>query len=176
VINTKVLQKHYNAWGFALQPGPIAFKQVGKKPRRCTLHRLFSTFPGGSQGVGLLLLRAAVGVLAIVHGALFLAGGGRDAVYISAVGALAMAAGLSLLAGFLTPFAAGLALLGGIGIQLSWLSLPSPSPFETKLTTGLAMVVALAVVLLGPGALSLDARLFGRREIIIPRVSRPPKS
>ena len=29
-------------------------------------------------------------------------------------------------------------------------------------------IVSVALVLLGPGALSLDARLFGRREIIIP--------
>jgi hypothetical protein len=36
-------------------------------------------------------------------------------------------------------------------------------------------VVALAVVvaLLGPGALSVDARLFGMREIVIPRSDRP---
>jgi uncharacterized membrane protein YphA (DoxX/SURF4 family) len=29
-------------------------------------------------------------------------------------------------------------------------------------------VISVALVLLGPGAVSLDARLFGRREIIIP--------
>jgi hypothetical protein len=33
----------------------------------------------------------------------------------------------------------------------------------------------VAVVFLGPGAFSLDARLFGRREIIIPPVSRSPR-
>ncbi len=32
---------------------------------------------------------------------------------------------------------------------------------------------AAAVVLRGPGALSLDARLFGRREITIPEGSTP---
>jgi hypothetical protein len=36
------------------------------------------------------------------------------------------------------------------------------------MTTALSAVIALAVICLGPGALSLDARLFGRREIIIP--------
>jgi hypothetical protein len=32
----------------------------------------------------------------------------------------------------------------------------------------LCAAIAVAVIFLGPGALSLDARLFGRREIIIP--------
>jgi uncharacterized membrane protein YphA (DoxX/SURF4 family) len=46
--------------------------------------------------------------------------------------------------------------------------------FEAKLTTALATVIVVALVCLGPGAFSLDARLFGRREIIIP--SSSPKS
>jgi hypothetical protein len=34
--------------------------------------------------------------------------------------------------------------------------------------------MAVAVALLGPGAFAVDARLFGRREVVIPRPSRPP--
>ena len=36
------------------------------------------------------------------------------------------------------------------------------------------LAVAAALVLLGPGALSLDARLFGRREIVFLHDRRPP--
>jgi len=35
--------------------------------------------------------------------------------------------------------------------------------------------MSAALVLLGPGAFSLDARLFGRREIIIPEGPRSPR-
>jgi hypothetical protein len=38
------------------------------------------------------------------------------------------------------------------------------------------LVVLLTVIaLLGPGAFSIDARMFGRREILIPNPSRSPK-
>ncbi len=37
-------------------------------------------------------------------------------------------------------------------------------------------LILVALVFLGPGAFSLDARLFGRREIIIPGTHRPPKT
>jgi hypothetical protein len=40
-------------------------------------------------------------------------------------------------------------------------------------TAFLFALIAIAVICLGPGAYSLDARLFGRREIIIP--ARPAK-
>jgi uncharacterized membrane protein YphA (DoxX/SURF4 family) len=40
----------------------------------------------------------------------------------------------------------------------------------------LATTIAVSIALLGPGAFSVDARLFGRREIIIPPSSDSPKS
>jgi hypothetical protein len=44
------------------------------------------------------------------------------------------------------------------------------------MTAVLSAVIAVAVICLGAGALSLDARLFGRREIIIPPVHQEHKS
>ena len=37
---------------------------------------------------------------------------------------------------------------------------------------GLLFVIGVAVALMGPGAFSVDCRLFGRREIVVPR-TRP---
>lgn len=85
-----------------------------------------------------------------------------------ALGALAAASGASLLIGFLTPFGV-VAGLVAIGLAL-WRPPPgTPVLLNGKLAALLVVVVAAAVGLLGPGALSLDARLFGRREIRIPR-------
>jgi uncharacterized membrane protein YphA (DoxX/SURF4 family) len=91
-------------------------------------------------------------------------------------GLAALASGIALLIGFLTPVAGTLVTLSEIGMALSWLpSLPS-NPFEARLVTVFVAVVSGTIILLGPGALSLDARLFGRREIIIPRAPQHPKS
>ena len=49
-------------------------------------------------------------------------------------------------------------------------------PFGSWLALAFFIVMATAIVLLGPGAFSLDARLFGRREIVIPLAARPPDS
>ena len=37
------------------------------------------------------------------------------------------------------------------------------------------VVLSTAIALLGPGAFSIDARMFGRREILIPHTSRSQK-
>jgi uncharacterized membrane protein YphA (DoxX/SURF4 family) len=135
------------------------------------LHRLFSSFPAGGRGFGLLLLRASIGVVAIFDGVSALAGNG-DSTTAWLAGGLAVLSGVSLLMGLFTPVASGLVALGAIGLALYRLPLPAADPFDSKPLTIFVAVVAVAVALLGPGALSVDARLFGRREIIIPRAQR----
>jgi hypothetical protein len=133
---------------------------------------LFSTFPGGWPGAGLLLLRAAVGVTTIIQGGLYLAEPGTLTFGTGTVGLVATVSGALLLSGFLTPVAGVLVGLGTLGITLGWLPAAIRNLFDTALPAVFAAIMSAAIALLGPGAFSIDARLFGRREIIIPPVSR----
>ena len=132
------------------------------------MQRLFSTFPDGWPGLGLLLLRTGAAIVLIIQGAgCFLYDGGATW-GTWAVGAVAGLSGSLLLIGLMTPVAGALAALDIAGIALGWL----PSPLAHRLGLGgnavLPAIVAMAVALLGPGAISVDAALFGRREITIP--------
>jgi hypothetical protein len=51
-----------------------------------------------------------------------------------------------------------------------------PNLLDSELATFFIVIMAAVIGLLGPVAFSVDARLFGRREIIIPPVVRSPKS
>jgi len=146
-----------------------AFREIPRKRRKSHLQRLFSAFPGGWPGVGLFLLRAAVGLVALIQGGLYLSDG------YSTVGVLGLAAGGSLLAGFLTPVASVAAALGIVGAGFSVLPVPQPNLLDAKLSLIFAGIMTVAIVLLGPGAFSMDARLFGRREIIIPPPPHRPE-
>jgi uncharacterized membrane protein YphA (DoxX/SURF4 family) len=134
------------------------------------VQRYFSTFPGSWPGVGLLLLRIVVGGVASTQGAVFLAHLHESSALTWAAGVLAVVSGLALVAGFLTPVSGAVAGLTTLFIVMTWTP-PSVSVLIDRGTALFLIVDAAALALLGPGALSLDARLFGRREIIIPRGS-----
>ncbi len=137
---------------------------------------MFPTFPGGWPGVGLLLLRAAVVVTVLAQCIAYAVDWHHLGFVTAAVGFLAIASSVSLLIGYLTPFSAVLVALTSLGTALSWFPAPNPNLFDTKLATALATVIAVAIICLGPGAFSLDARLFGRREITIPTSSPSSQS
>jgi uncharacterized membrane protein YphA (DoxX/SURF4 family) len=132
-------------------------------------------FPAGRPGVGLLLLRVAVGLIVLVQGIAYLTDR-CPALKMWALGLMALAIGSSLVVGFLTPTAAFLAGGGSIAIALSWFPAATLNLYDSKLTAVVVVVMAAALVCLGPGAFSLDAQRFGRREIIIPHTAYPPRS
>jgi uncharacterized membrane protein YphA (DoxX/SURF4 family) len=142
----------------------------------CQLQRFFSTFPGRWPGVGLLLLRALVGVTAAAQGGTYLANADEPTVTVWVVGLLAIASGALLLVGFVTPGAGAIAGVTIVFIAVSRFPVPAAALFLDRAAALWVAAVAAALVLLGPGALSLDARLFGRREIVFPHDSRPPSS
>ena len=132
------------------------------------MQRLFFAFPGGLPGLGLLLLRIALGATALYEGQLVLL---RPGVPVSAawlLGSMGVIAIASVLVGFLTPICCTALALEFLGT----LCLPS-SGFDGSLAAKLLslhlLVLAFSTGALGPGAFSLDAHLFGRREIIFPR-------
>jgi len=120
------------------------------------VQRLFSTFPGGLPGAGLLLLRAAVAI-PLIHAGLPAAASQPPGL----LQLVAAGAAILLLIGLWTP-------LAGLLIAVAELGLAVVDPAGTWMYVHFAAMGG-ALAMLGPGGCSLDARLFGRKQIEIPR-------
>jgi putative oxidoreductase len=131
------------------------------------LRRLFWTFVPGVPGAALLVMRvvttAALAANGVSHLSTPVATGSTTLLI------LQTAAGFLLLVGFWTPVA-GLLVLGLQGWQL----FSQPQDYWTHILLG---TLAGALALLGPGAWSVDAWLFGWKRINIrDRQTRPDTS
>ena len=123
------------------------------------LQRLFSMFPNGWPGCGLLLLRIAIGLFVIHDGAAQWSGSQQSSAILPLHAAAAIA-GVLLMAGIWTPIAG--ALLGLIEIGILWCG---TGRSEDAI---LSVAVALSIAMLGPGVWSVDAVAFGRQRLEFP--------
>ncbi len=132
------------------------------------MRRLYSTFPGSLPGAGLLLLRITIGGGLLIHASSWLIEPQTSSNGMWAPGLLALVVGISFTLGFLTPLASSVSALAGIAIRFSH---PQWGASMTGLLGVSPLATVLAITLLGPGAFSIDAYFFGRRKIIVPRVT-----
>ena len=121
----------------------------------CVLQRLYSTFARGWPGIGLFCLRlvSAIAVFT-VDGAQFTSAPSLLRTVIPG------AAALLLFAGLWTPIAGG-----ALAIFEVWAAFSGKGNFWAEI---LLAVISAALAMLGPGAWSIDARLFGRKRLIPP--------
>jgi len=100
----------------------------------------------------------------MVYGVLWMLNRPLEVVWFISSGAILL--GLLLLAGMITPIAAAIvAVVGTISAVVSLFDVNGAFPELSHLSIILA---ATSIILLGPGAFSVDARVFGRRRIVIP--------
>jgi putative oxidoreductase len=122
------------------------------------VRRLFSNFATGAPGVGLLLLRLVSGIGLVVHGVLVVRG--APPLGPAVLDVLTISTGLLLLVGLWTPMA---------GTMLAILALGHAFLHRVDPWTCVLMgILGVALALLGPGVWSVDARLFGWKNIRIP--------
>jgi putative oxidoreductase len=123
-----------------------------------SLRRLFTTFARGWPGAGLLLMRLVAGAALIAQGIKIL--WGEPQIEAIILNLAALSAGLLLLVGLWTPLTGTI-----VAIIELWHVLSQPADPWTHI---LLATVGAALALIGPGAWSVDARLFGWKRIDIP--------
>src|SRR6267142_3061044 len=115
------------------------------------MRRRVSTFASGLPGTGLLFMRLVAGTALVARAIAILVGGPKLGP--ATLQALAIGAGLLLLAGLWTPIAGTIS-----AVLYCWDIFWAAGDLWTKILLG---TLCAALALLGPGAWSVDARLFG---------------
>jgi putative oxidoreductase len=121
------------------------------------LQRLFSTFANGWPGVGLLLQRLVTAIVLVHYAVVSLRGPSESSSnWPQLIGA---GIGMLLVLGLWTPIA-------GMALALIELWIGLGNTGDPWIPVLLAML-GVTLAMIGPGAWSLDARLFGRKHIAI---------
>ena len=119
------------------------------------MRRLFSSFARGWPGVGLLLIRLVAGISLIIDGIQTLQSGLSPQLLI--LGILAIGDGGLLVVGLWTPVA---------GLMIVVLTVWRIVSLHYSLYSGVLLsAMGVSIALIGPGAQSVDARLFGWKRI-----------
>jgi putative oxidoreductase len=119
------------------------------------VRRLYFTFANGPPGIGLLLIRVLAGSAVVAHAATLLRG--ELPLGTAFLAAFFSGFGLLLVAGLWTPIAAGLIACGAL-----WDAIVHPA---NRYYCAMIAVLGIALALLGPGAWSVDARIFGWKRL-----------
>lgn len=128
--------------------------------RLTSVQRLFSMFPPGRPGIGLLLLRISVAATFVL-----IVANPSDLSTIYLIFVVATLIALALTIGFLTPY------LSFVICIYALVNIFGGASRLHELVLASLLLSAAALALLGPGAYSVDARLFGRRVVVVP----PPR-
>lgn len=125
------------------------------------MQRLFSTFPVGPAGLGLLILRlTAAGTIQFLTLSVY-----YDLIRSTfrgcLLGVFLIVCSAGMFAGLLTPIISALLFICAILFLIL-----SPREINSCFVIYL-IALSFVITLLGPGAYSVDARLFGWREIIL---------
>jgi hypothetical protein len=122
------------------------------------MQRLFSGFPDGWPGISILFLRLGAGIPLVYDGITRLFAPHQFIPFVREL--LAVGTGMLLLAGLWTPLSGTLAAI----LQL-WIAFSGTDHLRDVL---LLAALGAALAMLGPGAWSVDAHLFGRKRVYIP--------
>jgi putative oxidoreductase len=121
------------------------------------LQRLYSTFPDGKPGVGLLVLRLAAGASLIAE---------RISMMVPLppspqweIQIVLICIGVCLCLGIWTPIMGACEAIAEVGIALS-----RSTQYQSHI---LLAILGISLAMLGPGAWSLDALIFGRKRITV---------